>query len=123
MRTQFGLYRKGEGDPLDPPPPVRCAPVVLTQLAKSVTGSVTTLLTISNEEIEDMKIVKSFGDSVLLIKRVIKTNKNEAKGGNFGMLLGILAAYLLGNMLADKDERWCNDNKFFMSTNQEDLIG
>ena len=62
-----------------------------------------TTLTISNEEINDiMKIVKSLEESVLLIKGVSKTIKNEAKeqkGQFLGMLLGTLDVRLLGNQL------------------------
>ena len=47
---------------------------------KKIYGSGTTALIISNEEIEDvMKIVKSLEESVLVIKGVGKTIKNEAK--------------------------------------------
>ena len=52
-----------------------------------------------------MKIVTSFEDSGLLIKRISETIKNEAKeqkGGFLRMLLGTLGASLLGNMLASK---------------------
>ena len=52
-----------------------------------------------------MKIVKSFGESVLLIKDVSKTIKNEAKeqkGRFLKILLGALCASLLGNLLTDK---------------------
>ena len=40
-------------------------------------GSGTIILIISNEEIEDMKIVKSLEDSGLLVKSVIKTIESE----------------------------------------------
>ena len=52
-----------------------------------------------------MKIVKSFEESVLLIKDVSKTIKNEAKeqkGRFLKILLGALCASLLGNLLTDK---------------------
>ena len=52
-----------------------------------------------------MKIVKSFEESVLLIKGVSETIKNEAeeqKGGFLGMLLGTLGASLLGNLLTGR---------------------
>ena len=52
-----------------------------------------------------MKIVKSLEESGLLIKGVSDTVENqtkEQKGGLLGIILGILAAILLGNMLADK---------------------
>ena len=66
----------------------------------------TTLLIISNGEIEDIiKIVKSLGDSGLLSKGVTETVKNEAKeqkGGFLSMLLGTLGASLLGNLLTGR---------------------
>ena len=52
-----------------------------------------------------MKIIKSLQESSLLIKGVRKTIKNEAKeqkGGFLGMLLGTLSVNFLQNMLADK---------------------
>ena len=55
---------------------------------------------ISNEEMEDMKRVKSLEDSYLLIKLVTKTIKS--KGGFLSMLLGTLAANALGNSLTGK---------------------
>ena len=54
---------------------------------------------ISNEEMEDMKRVKSLEDSYLLIKLVTKTIKSK---GGFVMLLGTLAANALGNSLTGK---------------------
>ena len=61
---------------------------------------------ISNEEMEDiMKIVKSRERSGLLIKGISETIKNEAKeqkGGFLSILLGTLAASILGNALAGK---------------------
>ena len=50
-----------------------------------------------------MKIVKSLEESGLLIKGISETIKNEAKEQNSGfleMLLGTLAASILGNALA-----------------------
>ena len=52
-----------------------------------------------------MKIVNSFEESGLLIKGVRKTIKNESKeqkGGFLKMLLGTLGASLLGNLLVGK---------------------
>ena len=52
-----------------------------------------------------MKIVKSLEESCLLIKGVIETIENEAKeqrDGFLNMLLGTLAASLLGKVLAGK---------------------
>ena len=65
-----------------------------------------TSLIISNEEMEDIvKIVKSLEDSVLLIKGVSETIKNEVKeqkGVFLGMILRNLSASLLGNILTGK---------------------
>ena len=52
--------------------------------------------------VDVIKIVKSLGDSGLLIKGVSETIKNEAKeqkGGFIGMLLDILGASLIENLL------------------------
>ena len=49
-----------------------------------------------------MKIVQALEDSVILVKRVTKTIKNETKeqkGGFLSMLLGILGASLLDDLL------------------------
>ena len=53
-----------------------------------------------------IKIVKSLGDSGLLLKGANKTVQNEAreqKGGFISMLLGTLGANLLRNILAGKE--------------------
>ena len=53
-----------------------------------------------------MKIVKSLEESRLLIKGVSETIKNDAKeqkGGFNLILLGTLAASILGSTLADKE--------------------
>ena len=59
-----------------------------------------------NEEMNDIKkIVKSLEESVLLIKGVSQTIKNEVKEqkrGYTGMFLGTLGASLLGNLLTGK---------------------
>ena len=59
-----------------------------------------TILIISNEEIDDIiKVVKSVGDSVLLIKNVSQPIKNETKEQKswfLNMLLDTLIASLLG---------------------------
>ena len=72
-------------------------------IQKKIYGSGTTALIISNEEMEDvMKIVKSFEESGLLIKGIGEAIKNEAKeqkGGFIPILLGTLAASILGNTL------------------------
>ena len=53
-----------------------------------------------------MKIVlKALEDSIILLKGVTKTNKNETKeqkGGFLIILLGTLGASLLGNLLTGK---------------------
>ena len=64
-----------------------------------------TTLIISNEEKDDMKIIKYLEESGLLIKGVRKTIKNKTNGQKqrfFGKLLGTLVASLLGNILASK---------------------
>ena len=61
---------------------------------KTIHGSGTTTLIISNEEMDDiMKIVQALEDSNILLKVVTKTIKNEAKerkGEFLSMLLGTL---------------------------------
>ena len=73
---------------------------------KKILGSGnTTTLIISNDEMEDIiEIVKSLEDSGLLLKVASETIQNEAKEqtGFFSMLLGTLAASLLGDILAGK---------------------
>ena len=75
-------------------------------IQKTIHGSGITASFTSNEELEDtMKIVKSIEESGLLIKRISETIKNEAKeqkGGFLPMLLGTLAASMLGNSLTGK---------------------
>ena len=65
-----------------------------------------TALIISNEEMEDVrKMIKSLKESGLLVKGISETIKNEEKEQKaefFSMLLGILAASILGNALAGK---------------------
>ena len=65
-----------------------------------------TTLTISNDEIQDIiEIVKPLEDSGLLLKGVTETVQNQLKkqkGGFLSMLLGTLGASLLGNILAGK---------------------
>ena len=69
-------------------------------------GSGVSTLIILNEEMNDsMKIVESLEVSGFITKGVSEMIKNEAKeqkGGYIGMLLGILGAYLLGNLLTGK---------------------
>ena len=51
-------------------------------IRKTIYGSRTTELMISNEEMEDvMKLVKSLAESGLLVKVISKTIKNETKRG------------------------------------------
>ena len=75
-------------------------------IQKKMFGSGTTILIISNEQINDiMKIIKSLEESGLLIKGASKTIRNEAKEhkeGFLSMLLGTLGTSLLGNPLAGK---------------------
>ena len=69
-------------------------------------GSGTTILIISNEEMNDiMKIVQALEDSNILLKGVTKTIKNDTKqqkGGFLSMLLGTLGASLLRNLLTGR---------------------
>ena len=66
-----------------------------TAIQKNIYGSGTTVLIISNEEMEDiMKIVKSLEESGLLIK--------EQKVGFLPMLLGALATSVLGSALTGR---------------------
>ena len=66
-------------------------------------GSGTTTLVISNEEINYiMKIVQVLEDSNILLRGMTKTIKNETKdqkGEFLNVLLGTLAASLLGDLL------------------------
>ena len=70
---------------------------------KTMHGSGTTSLMISNKEMNDiMKTVQALEDSNILLKGVTKAIKNETRerrGGYLGMLLSTLAFTLLGNML------------------------
>ena len=69
-------------------------------------ASRTTALIISNEEMEDIKkIVKSLEESGLLLKgisEIIKNETKEQKGGFLPMLLGTLAASVLGSALTGR---------------------
>ena len=80
--------------------------VVDAAIQKNIYGSGSTALIISNEEMEDiMKIVKLLEESGLLIKGISETIKNEAKeqkGGFLPMLLGTLAASMLGSALTGR---------------------
>ena len=72
-------------------------------IKKKMLGSGTTVLIISNDEMNDIiKIVKSLEDSGVLLKGVSETIQHEAKeqkGGFLSILLGTLGASLLGNLL------------------------
>ena len=82
------------------------AAVAAAGIHKKILGLGTTALIISNDEMDDLiKIVKSLEDSGLLLKGVTETFQNEIKkrkGGFLSMLLGTLAASLLGNLLIGK---------------------
>ena len=69
-------------------------------------GSGTTILIISNKEMNDiMKIVQALDDSNILLRGITKTIKNETKeqnGGFLSMVLGTLGTSLLGNLLSGK---------------------
>ena len=78
----------------------------MQEFKQKIHGSGTTTLIILNEEMNDiLEIVQALEDSNILLKRVTKTIKNEAKeqkGGFLSMLLGNLGASLLGNLLTGK---------------------
>ena len=82
------------------------ASVIDAGIQKKIHGSGTTTLIISNEEINDIiEIVQALEDSIILLKGVTKTIKNEVKeqkGWLLSILLGTLGASLLGNLLAGK---------------------
>ena len=68
-------------------------------------GSDFTTLIFSNDEMNDIKIVESLGESGLLVKGISQISKNKAKkqkGGLLSVLLGTLDASLLGNQLTGK---------------------
>ena len=71
-------------------------------IQKKIHGSGVKLI-IEQEDMKDiMKIIKALENSVILLKGVSKTIKNETKeqrGGFLSMLLGTLGASLLGNLL------------------------
>ena len=74
-------------------------------IQKKLFGSGTTALIILSEEMEEIiKIVKLLEESGLLIKGISETIRNEAeeqKGGAIlSVILGTLAASILGNALA-----------------------
>ena len=73
---------------------------------KNISGLAMTPLITSNKEMHKIiRKMKSFRISVLFIKGVSKTIKNEAKEQKRGclrMLLGTISAILLGNLLTGK---------------------
>ena len=82
----------------------------MQEYIKKVLGSGhnnTITLIISNDEMKDIiEIVKSIGDSGLLLKGVSETVQNEAreqKGAFLSMLLSTIGATLQGNILAGKE--------------------
>ena len=82
------------------------ASAIDTGIQKQIHGYGTTILIISNKEMNDMiKIVQALEDSNVLLKGVTKAIENktkEQKGRFLSMLLGTLGASLLGNILARK---------------------
>ena len=82
------------------------ASAIDAEIENKIHGSGTTILVISNKEMNFIrKIVQALEESNFLLKGITKTIENETKeqkGGYLGMLLGILVAILLGNMLAEK---------------------
>ena len=73
-------------------------------IQKKIHGSGVKLI-IEQEDMKDiMKIIKALENSVILLKEVSKTIKNETKeqrGEFLSMLLSTLGASLLGNLLTD----------------------
>ena len=70
---------------------------------KKISGSGNTTLIMSNDEMEDIRIVVSLNDPGLLLKGVGETIQNaakEQKGEILSMLLDTLSASLLDNILA-----------------------
>ena len=70
---------------------------------KKISGSGNTTLIMSNDEMEDIRIVISLNDPGLLLKGVGETIQNaakEQKGEILSMLLDTLSASLLDNILA-----------------------
>ena len=77
-----------------------------TVIQKKIYGTTTRALIISNEELEDIiKIVKLHEEPGWILKRISETVKNEAnkqKVRFLSMLLGTIAASILGSELAWK---------------------
>ena len=78
-----------------------------TAIQKKIYGSGTTAVVISNEEMDRRekwkkgikKIIKSLEESGLLVSETIKNGGKQQKGGFLSILLGTLAASLLGSAL------------------------
>ena len=75
-------------------------------IQKKMYGSGNTTLITSNDDLHDLiKIVTALEEHDILLKGTSKTIKNKTKkqeGGFLSMLLGTLAASLLGNLLTGK---------------------
>ena len=69
-------------------------------------GSGTTTLIISNDEMDDIiKIVQALENQGILVSGVTKTIKNDIEnqsGNGIGMILGTLGASLVGNLLSGR---------------------
>ena len=82
------------------------ASAIDAEIQKKTHGSGTTILIISNKEMDGiMKIVQALEHSNVLLKEVTRTIENktkEQKGEFLVMLLGTLRASFSGNMLAGK---------------------
>ena len=82
------------------------ASAIDAEIENKIHGSGTTILIISNKEMNFIrKIVQALEESNFLLKGINKTIENETKeqkGGYLGTLLGTLGAILLGNMLTEK---------------------
>ena len=83
-------------------------------IQKKIHGSGTTILIISNREMNDiMKIVQAL-EIYLLLKGVTEIIKNEIKeqnGGFLGTLVGTLGSILLGNLSGKRIVRASSGNK------------
>ena len=83
-------------------------------IQKKIHGSGTTILIISNREMNDiMKIVQAL-ENYLLLKGVTEIIKNETKeqnGGFLGTLVGTLGSILLGNLSGKRIVRASSGNK------------
>ena len=83
----------------------------------------TTALIISNDEMRDIiEMVKSLEDSGLSFRGVSETIQNESKeqkAGFLSMLLGTLAARLLGNILAWKRINRAGEGEIARSVSEE----